>query len=122
MVTARTGSYEWIRERLKPAGARKEDCDATATLVAGGAAGLLMWAVVYPADVVKSRVQMSENKLGIQLIGEMIQNAGLRGLYCGLLPTLIKTVPVTAVTMITARVWRDGLRGKRHRLIVIRSD
>lgn len=93
------GSYEWTREKLKPVGKKKEDCDAGATLTAGAVAGLFMWSVVYPIDVLKSRVQMSEGVGEISLIKKEIRNVGLRGLYCGLWPTLVKTIPVTAVSI-----------------------
>lgn len=93
------GAYEWAREKLKPIGKPKENCDPLATMAAGALSGVVMWLVVYPIDVMKSRVQISEKTVGLQLVKDEIHKAGLRGLYCGLWPTLIKTVPLTAVLL-----------------------
>lgn len=94
------GAYEWARERLKPAGGRKEDCSPAATMASGSAAGLLMWLTVYPIDVIKSRLQMSTgNGNRLRSVADEIRSAGVRGLFCGLWPTLVKSVPVTGVLL-----------------------
>lgn len=105
------GSYEWARELLKPEGRRKEDCGPAATMVAGAAAGVFMWMAVYPIDMIKSRVQMSNEKGGeLRLIREEISGAGLRGLYSGLWPTLVKTIPVTAVLLLSVELSKPFFR------------
>lgn len=91
------GSYEWVRELLKPINKRKEDCDSLATMIAGATAGLLMWLVVYPIDVIKCHVQMSEKPIGYRMMIKNIRMTGMRKLYSGLRPTLIKTIPVTSM-------------------------
>lgn len=93
------GSYEQARELLKPDGKRKENCDAIATMGAGSLAGIFTWLVIYPIDVIKSRVQVSAKKSEFQLIKNEVLSQGSQGLYSGLLPTLVKTIPVAAVLL-----------------------
>lgn len=104
------GSYEWTREKLKPVGGRKENCDSLATMTAGALAGTLMWLVIYPIDVIKSRVQMSEKATGFRLLLEEARSIGLRGLYSGLWPTLMKTLPVTAVLLFSVEFSKPFFR------------
>jgi len=95
------GSYEWAREFLKPVGKRKEDCDALATMAAGSIAGICTSLIIYPVDVMKSRVQMAFKKSEYQIIKDQILRNGFRGLYSGLLPTMVKTLPVTGVLLLS---------------------
>lgn len=95
------GAYELARERLKPAGGRKEDCDVAATVAAGAVAGATMWLTAYPADAIKSRAQMSDGPSGgLRLVRDEARTAGLRAvLYGGLWPTLLKAVPVAGALL-----------------------
>ena len=49
------------REALKPEGGTKEDVGLLGTMFAGGMAGVTLWSVIFPADVIKSRLQVSES-------------------------------------------------------------
>lgn len=96
------GAYERAREQLRPIGKRKEDCSAVATMVAGSLAGICTSLVVYPIDAIKSRVQMEVKDSEFQVIQKVMSiRDGSRGLYSGLLPTMVKTVPVTGVLLLT---------------------
>lgn len=95
------GAYERARELLKPEGKRKENCDAVATMMAGSIAGICTSLVIYPIDVIKSRVQMAVKESEFQMIRKEILSSGSRGLYSGLLPTMVKTIPVTGVLLLT---------------------
>lgn len=96
------GAYERAREELKPVGKRKEDCSAVATMVAGSLAGICTSSVVYPIDAIKSRVQMEVKDSEFQVIQKVMNiKDGSRGLYSGLLPTMVKTIPVTGVLLLT---------------------
>ncbi|CAI6359216.1 unnamed protein product [Macrosiphum euphorbiae] len=96
------GAYERAREQLKPVGKRKEDCSAVSTMVAGSLAGICTSSVVYPIDAIKSRVQMEVNDSEFQVIQKVMNiKDGSRGLYSGLLPTMMKTIPVTGVLLLT---------------------
>lgn len=67
-------------------------------MIAGSVGGICLWTVIFPADVIKSRIQveslrMSMTKLGLQIV----RTEGVRALYNGLLPTLVRTIPATSV-------------------------
>jgi len=104
------GVYERARELLKPLGKRKEDCDAVATMVAGSLAGICTSLVIYPIDVIKSRVQMTVKNSEFQMIRNEILSNGSRGLYSGLFPTIVKTVPVTGVLLLTVELSKPFYR------------
>ena len=71
---------------------------------AGGIAGSLCWAVSYPADVVKTRLQVDgfsgERKYSgsLDCFRKSIRNDGVSCLYRGLGPTILRAFPVNAVT------------------------
>lgn len=99
--TAFFGLYEQCQKFSNPTGGRKEKSDLLALAASGSIAGLGMWLVAYPIDVVKSRVQMSETQTGWPLIRREIQSAGFRGLFSGLWPTLIKMIPITGMFLLS---------------------
>lgn len=104
------GSYEWVREMLKPVDKRKEDCNPLATMVAGAIAGLVTWTVVYPVDVIKSRVQMSEGSSNYQTTIKDLRMTGSLKLYFGIWPTLMKTIPVAGVLLFCVEFSKPVIR------------
>lgn len=93
------GGYEASRTFFAPPGKPKEECGALATMAAGGVGGLLLWTVIFPFDVVKSRIQASSLQVKVNFLLQMthiLKNEGVMALYCGLQPTLIRTIPATA--------------------------
>ncbi|XP_022910160.1 mitochondrial ornithine transporter 1 [Onthophagus taurus] len=98
------GGYEGTRALLTRPGQKKDDIGVGRTMIAGAIGGLIFWTVTYPADVVKSRVQISKKTATKGLVGMLYQigrNEGVRALYSGLTPTLVRTVPATAVLFLT---------------------
>lgn len=53
------GGYELTRSFLTPEGFSKDCIGPSGTMVAGAAGGISFWICVFPADVVKSRLQVS---------------------------------------------------------------
>jgi solute carrier family 25 carnitine/acylcarnitine transporter 20/29 len=71
-------------------------------LVSGAVAGAVSWLSCYPVDVVKSVVQTGgkgEGKVG-EVVRELWGRGGWRSFFRGLSPTLIRSVPVNAVTFV----------------------
>lgn len=52
-------AYEATRGALTPAGRTKDEIGPVRTVLAGGVAGVTLWTVIFPADVVKSRLQVT---------------------------------------------------------------
>mmetsp|Transcript_35954 Transcript_35954/g.93548 ORF Transcript_35954/g.93548 Transcript_35954/m.93548 type:complete len:277 (-) Transcript_35954:158-988(-) len=77
--------YEWIDRWME------HSSEVSRTLLAGGTAGVITWASVYPIDVIKSRIQTGRE----WNIREMWRSGAL---YRGALPCLIRAFPVNAVT------------------------
>jgi solute carrier family 25 ornithine transporter 2/15 len=98
------GAYEGVRTVLAPAGKTKEECGPLATVAAGAVAGIALWSVIYPVDVVKSRVQASTKKNEAKLyayILDISRREGFMSLYNGLRPTLIRTIPATGALFLS---------------------
>lgn len=67
-------------------------------LMAGGIAGICNWTVAIPFDTLKTRLQSlpaSEAKLSL-VLPALIRDGGIRGLYKGLGPTLVRAFPASA--------------------------
>ena len=52
-------AYEGVRELLKPQGGSRSDVGALGTVGAGAVAGVVLWSIIFPVDVVKSRLAVS---------------------------------------------------------------
>lgn len=100
------GMYEWLkRSFIARTGADAHASNPLASAIAGGMSGLVGWAMAYPVDAIKTRIQAQPAKLpplsaaevARQMKAEMPQyKAFTRGL--GL--TLLRSVPVNMVTFV----------------------
>jgi solute carrier family 25 carnitine/acylcarnitine transporter 20/29 len=85
------------------------------SMAAGGFAGSLSWAVVYPVDLIKSRIQAMpfDSKVN-HSIGAMarqfVQENGWRALYRGFWLTVIRAFPVNGVIFPTYEVTLRALK------------
>lgn len=67
-------------------------------MTAGAVGGICLWTAIFPADVIKSRVQISNVKSNMFAMGaSIVRNEGIGALYTGLRPTILRTIPATAV-------------------------
>lgn len=90
-----------------------------ASAMAGGSAGCLTWAIVYPVDVIKTHIQTAplEKPAPKMLVTarNIIQTAGYRALFRGLGITLIRAFPVNGTifpvyefTLKKVVAWENG--------------
>mmetsp|Transcript_11422 Transcript_11422/g.18597 ORF Transcript_11422/g.18597 Transcript_11422/m.18597 type:complete len:282 (+) Transcript_11422:74-919(+) len=72
-----------------------------AAFVSGGAAGAVSWGIIYPMDIVKSKVQMSSFDVPVKntftLIRDIYNAHGMKALYRGCGTTIVRSFPVNAV-------------------------
>jgi len=89
-------AYEFTREMLTPEGSTKDQLGPVSTIVSGGVAGVTLWTVIFPADVIKSRQQVAGVSAPlIRTAIDIYKTEGILALYNGLTPTLIRTFPAT---------------------------
>jgi len=104
-------AYEATRHVLTPAGKTKDEIGALRTVVAGGVAGVTLWTIIFPADVVKSRLQVSGASTPmLTVMRDILRKEGLARLYSGLGPTLLRTFPATGALFLayeTSKKWMN---------------
>lgn len=96
------GSYFLTYEYLT----RSDDPNPVSTLsmlISGGIAGTVSWVVVYPIDVIKSRMQIDgvgeiKYKNSFDCLRKSVSREGYRFLYKGFSPTILRAFPVNAAT------------------------
>nr|CAI5857361.1 unnamed protein product [Callosobruchus analis] len=92
--------YEYLTRTNSP-----EPVSTPRMLFAGGAAGVFTWAISYPMDVLKTRMQVdSRYKSSYDCLKKSLKADGVACLFQGLTPTLIRAFPVNAVTF-TVVAW-----------------
>lgn len=72
------GGYELTREFLKRPDQKKEDIGILRTMMAGSVGGICLWTVIFPADVIKSRMQVNNIKMNMFTMGaNIVRNEGV---------------------------------------------
>ncbi|KAJ3053022.1 carnitine transporter [Rhizophlyctis rosea] len=90
-------AYEFTYRALKPKGSEKMSVGAT--LFAGGMAGVAMWSIAIPPDVVKSRIQAAPAgtyKGFTDATLQIVRAEGPAALFKGLGPALLRAFPANA--------------------------
>ncbi|XP_050376322.1 calcium-dependent mitochondrial ATP-magnesium/phosphate carrier protein 2-like isoform X1 [Argentina anserina] len=106
-------TYELLKNVIgETMGENKDDIGTAGRLLAGGMAGAVAQTVIYPLDLVKTRLQtcVSEAgkgpKLGI-LTKEILTHEGPRAFYKGLLPSLLGIVPYAGIDLAAYETLKD---------------
>uniref|UniRef100_A0A182KFJ4 Mitochondrial ornithine transporter n=1 Tax=Anopheles christyi TaxID=43041 RepID=A0A182KFJ4_9DIPT len=95
------GGYEQTREFLARPGQSKDEIGPLRTMVAGAVGGVALWTVIFPADVIKSRIQVYSMRASMTQVGlDIFRKEGALAFYNGLLPTIVRTIPATAVLFV----------------------
>jgi len=95
------GSYELTRRLLTPKGS--DSLNPLATLFAGGMAGVAMWSIAIPPDVIKSRLQSAPAgtyKGSLDVLRHLLKNDGPSALFKGLSPALLRAFPANAAAFL----------------------
>jgi len=95
-IIRQEGVSGMYRHLLSLDGCRKEEIGPFGTVVSGRVAGVTLWTIIFPVDVVKSRLQVSGLRTPLfSMLVSIYRTEGLAALYSGLGPTLLRTVPAT---------------------------
>ncbi|KAF2966954.1 hypothetical protein GQX73_g6632 [Xylaria multiplex] len=128
-------TYEFVRKYLTPEG--DQNPSAARKLLAGAVSGAVAQTCTYPFDVLRRRFQINTmSGMGYQYksIGDAIRviiaQEGVRGLYKGLVPNLLKVAPSMAANWLSFEMTRDFLSDnvylkllvKLYRFLARRTD
>lgn len=108
------GGYEFTRSFFIPKNGNKDDIGIFGTILSGGLGGVALWTAVFPADVVKSRIQV-QSTVGksapkfTDVFMSILKNEGIRALYKGLGPTLLRTFPSTGGLFLSVEMTKKYL-------------
>jgi len=104
------GGYEGMRSLLTPPGATKDEIGPARTILAGGVGGVLLWVAIFPADVVKSRIQVEGSRQPMRkVMYDIWRLEGVRALYNGLGPTMVRTFPATGALFLAYELTKKSL-------------
>jgi len=107
------GGYEGARKMMCKPGQTQDDIGLPRTALAGGLGGVCLWVAIFPADVVKSRIQVlsidGSNHTFRSVSRNILKHEGVRALYSGLAPTLVRTIPATAALFVTYELTKKYL-------------
>ncbi|XP_067641279.1 mitochondrial ornithine transporter 2 [Eurosta solidaginis] len=107
------GSYEFTRELLTKPDQSKDDIGAINTMIAGAVGGVMLWTSIFPADVIKSRIQVQNINRGMISLGlEILRKEGILALYNGLLPSVLRTIPATATLFVVYEYTKKTLHAQ----------
>lgn len=92
------GAYELCRSTFaKHMGTDKEGIGMLPLMFSGGFGGACLWLVVFPIDLVKSRIQVysltGRQEGFMKTFRTIVRQEGVAALYSGLTPTMIRTFP-----------------------------
>ncbi|KAI0046466.1 mitochondrial carrier [Auriscalpium vulgare] len=94
-----------------------ENVPAWALLASGSTGGLAYWLSSYPLDVVKSRIQLANEpprgtpiQYIIRDMKNIVVSEGIPGLFRGLTPSLIRSIPAAGSTFLAYEISREYLR------------
>lgn len=87
----------------------------THDMLSGAMSGLFSKMAVYPFDLVRKRLQMEgsyraeSNQSWLSCLKSIMKREGVRSLYKGLAPSLLKVAPANAVTFMVFEETKDLL-------------
>lgn len=111
--------YEIARKQFTPEG--QADPSAIGKLGAGAVSGAVAQTCTYPFDVLRRRFQINTmSGMGYQYSGiwdaitNIVKHEGVRGLYKGIVPNLLKVAPSMASSWLSFEMTRDFVMGKNR--------
>ncbi|KIM31398.1 hypothetical protein M408DRAFT_258752 [Serendipita vermifera MAFF 305830] len=113
-------AYELLMQREMAAkGIRREQIAASHTILYGAIAGYALWFTIYPADVIKSRMQTDgftpatgqKYSSTLDCVRKVIANEGIAGFRRGLVPTLIRSPFANGATFVGFEMAMRALNG-----------
>ncbi|MCO5585331.1 hypothetical protein L7F22_039264 [Adiantum nelumboides] len=101
------GAYEAIKRGLTPAGQDPSQLNMLNVLTAGGLAGMAMWSIAIPPDVIKSRYQgapAGTYNSFLHCFRVTVAQDGFGALFKGAGPAILRAFPANAATFLGVEV------------------
>ncbi|KIJ08317.1 hypothetical protein PAXINDRAFT_120432 [Paxillus involutus ATCC 200175] len=96
-------AYEVTKKALTPAGSLSTELNLSAIILAGGTAGVAMWSLAIPPDVLKSRLQSAPSGTYSGLFDcfrKTVAQDGVIALWRGFGPAMARAFPANAATFL----------------------
>ncbi|KAL9939645.1 hypothetical protein V8E36_001462 [Tilletia maclaganii] len=100
-------AYEAVKRLLTPPGASPSDLNLLNVITAGGLAGMAMWTIAIPPDVIKSRYQGAPSgtyKGFLDCATKTVQQDGVKALFRGFGPAMVRAFIANAATFLGVEV------------------
>lgn len=97
-------AYEASKRMLTPAGQDPQQLNFLNVLTAGGLAGMAMWALAIPPDVIKSRYQGAPHGTYTGFLDcarQTVAKDGIKALFKGFGPAMARAFPANAATFVS---------------------
>lgn len=106
------GSYQGTKQLE---GGSASNLGTGSLLLAGAVAGAMFWLCVYPADVIKSVIQVDDYTnpkytSTFDAFRKVIKSRGVKGLYCGFGPAMARSILANAVCFFVYELVRKALK------------
>ena len=89
---------------LSSGGRTRDDVGPISVVLAGGTAGVVFWGLMFPVDVLKTRMQVASLEQYPQgargILKTVLKTEGLKALYRGYVPALARAVVVHAALFV----------------------
>jgi len=109
------GTFDYLKRKLIARNMRVRGCSeeeaapgAIATAAIGGFSGALGASIVYPINVLRTRLQTQGTAMHprtytgiVDVARQTIRGEGVRGLFKGLTPNLLKVVPAVSIVSLS---------------------
>ncbi|KAI5825587.1 mitochondrial carrier [Schizophyllum commune Tattone D] len=105
-------AYEVTKKALTPAGRTPAELHLGSIITAGGMAGVAMWAIAIPPDVLKSRIQSAPTGTYSGILDcarKTIAQDGVAALWKGFGPAMARAFPANAATFLGVEYSRQLL-------------
>ncbi|KAJ3882684.1 mitochondrial carrier domain-containing protein [Lentinula edodes] len=105
-------AYEVTKKALTPAGSSPSDLNLGSIICAGGVAGVAMWSLAIPPDVLKSRIQADPKDTYSGILDcarKTIAQDGVAALWKGFGPAMARAFPANAATFLGVELSRKLL-------------
>ncbi|NP_001279827.1 mitochondrial ornithine transporter 1 isoform X1 [Callorhinchus milii] len=110
------GGYEFGRTLFTSGNKSKDDLGPLPLMLSGGFGGACLWIAVYPIDCVKSRIQVlsmaGENAGFFNTFRHILKNEGIRAIYSGLTPTMLRAFPANGALFLAYELSRKAMMKK----------